>query len=161
MSYLATGSLFINTSERKFIMSRQTSNRAEKKHKFGTPKMNNYKTKNKDFQMFMHKNIGELNMRGFENLKHQELRELQRYGTANIDEKEMVKLICNGNAIPIKEDEETMTLVVKYLNRYYVPVVNKKYKFIKTYLPDTIENFLDYVQQLIDIEKPAKILLAA
>lgn len=142
-------------------MSRQSSNRVEKEYKFGTPRMNNYKTKNKDFQIFMHKNMDELNIRGFENLKHQELREVQRYGTASIDEKEMVKLICNGKAIPVKEDEETVTLVVKYSNRYYVPVMNKKHKFIKTYLPDTIENFLDYVQQLIDIEKPAKFSLVA
>lgn len=142
-------------------MSRQISSRVEKEYRFGTPRMNNHKTKNKDFEISMHKDGSELNMRGFEKLKHQELRELQRYGTASIDEKEMIKLICNGKAVQVKEDEETMTLVVKYSNRYYVPVISKNFKFIKTYLPDTIENFLDYVQQLIDIENPVKISLVA
>jgi hypothetical protein len=135
----------------------QMNNRAEKNYRFGTPKRNNHKTKTGDFDYNMQKNNGELIMRGCENLNHPQLREMQRYGTCNTDEKEILKSIKNDNAVVIRQDEDTQTVLVRFINRYYVLVADIKSRFIKTFLPDTNFDLLYYVQQLIDKENLRKL----
>lgn len=132
-----------------------------KEYKFSSGKRNNYKSKNNDYYNYVPKKMGKQIIKGCEHLKHQELREIQRYGTAIINEKEITTAICNNKAVTIREDEETITAVVRHSSRYYIAVMNKKYKFIKTYLPDTFDKFLDYVQQLIEKEKLTEVTLAA
>lgn len=133
----------------------EISNRMPKAKRFGTPKKNSRLKYKETF------NNKELSYRGLENLSHSKLRELQRYGTANVNRKEIVDAICDDNAVIIKQDEQTVTALVRYSNRYYVAVMDIELKVIKTFLPDTICNFLDYVQQLIDKENTKKGSIAA
>lgn len=140
-------------------MVMQFSNREEKKKQFGVSKRNNRITKSKDFYMPV-KNQRELTVRGFEDFKHSELREFQRYATCSAAEKEILKLIRSDKDVVIRQDEETQTVLVRFLNRYYVVVADIKCRFIKTFLPDTGFELLEYVQKLIDKENLNKIKLA-
>lgn len=132
------------------------SNRMPKEKKFGKPKNKRNKFSNK---------LPALNkefvLRGAENLSHPQLRELQRYGTLNVNRQEIVDLICNDKALIIKQDATSVTALVRYSSRYYVAVMDTELLVIKTFLPDTIRNFSDYVQQFIDKENTNKMALAA
>ena len=66
-------------------------------------------------------------------LSHAKLRELQRYGTSSVNQQEIVNAICNDNAVIIKQDENAITAVVRYINRYYVAVMDKEVQVIKTF----------------------------
>ena len=132
------------------------SNRMSKEKRFGTPKRN---SKNKN-----HKQVSinkKQSYRNLEKLSHPKLREMQRYGTANVNRREIVDLICNDKAIIIKQDANAVTALVRYSSRYYVAVMDTELLVIKTFLPDTISNFLDYVQQFIDKENANRMALAA
>lgn len=132
------------------------SNRMPKEKRFGTPKRN---SKNKN-----HKQVTgnkKQAYRDLEKLSHSKLREMQRYGTANVNRKEIVDLICNDKALIIKQDSNAVTALVRYSSRYYIVVMDPELRVIKTFLPDTICNFLDYVQQFIDKENANKMALAA
>ena len=131
------------------------SNRMSKEKRFGTPKKNS----NKHYkQVTGNKKQA---YRDLENLSHSKLREMQRYGTANVNRREIVDLICNDKAIIIKQDANAVTALVRYSSRYYVAVMDTELLVIKTFLPDTIANFLDYVQQFIDKENANRMALAA
>ena len=132
------------------------SNRMSKEKRFGTPRKN---SKNKKYKNF--NNNKNQAYRDLENLSHSKLREMQRYGTANVNRREIVDLICNDKAIIIKQDANAVTALVRYSSRYYVAVMDTELLVIKTFLPDTIANFLDYVQQFIDKENANKMPLAA
>ena len=132
------------------------SNRMSKEKRFGTPRKN---SKNKKYKNF--NNNKNQAYRDLENLSHSKLREMQRYGTANVNRREIVDLICNDKAIIIKQDANAVTALVRYSSRYYVAVMDTKLLVIKTFLPDTIANFLDYVQQFIDKENANRMALAA
>ena len=132
------------------------SNRMSKEKRFGTPRKN---SKNKKYKNF--NNNKNQAYRDLENLSHSKLREMQRYGTANVNRREIVDLICNDKAIIIKQDANAVTALVRYSSRYYVAVMDTELLVIKTFLPDTISNFLDYVQQFIDKENANKVALAA
>ena len=124
------------------------SNRMPKVRKFGTPKNNNKYAKSLD----QNRNI---TYKGYDHLSHPELRELQRYGTLSTNKRAIVDAICNKNAVIIKQDKDAVTAVVRHSSRYYIAVMDTKINVIKTFLPDNIENFLDYVQLLMDKEKSA------
>ena len=132
------------------------SNRMSKEKRFGTPRKN---SKNKKYKNF--NNNKNQAYRDLENLSHSKLREMQRYGTANVNRREIVDLICNDKAIIIKQDANAVTALVRYSSRYYVAVMDTELLVIKTFLPDTIANFLDYVQQFVDKENANKVALAA
>ena len=132
------------------------SNRIPKEKRFGTPKNN---SRNKNYKQ--HTDNKKLSYKGFENLSHPKLREMQRYGTASVNRREIVDLICNDKALIIKQDATSVTALVRYSSRYYVAVMDTELLVIKTFLPDTICNFLDYVQQFIDKENANKMALAA
>ena len=132
------------------------SNRMSKEKRFGTPRKN---SKNKKYKNF--NNNKNQAYRDLENLSHSKLREMQRYGTANVNRREIVDLICNDKALIIKQDSNAVTALVRYSSRYYVAVMDTELLVIKTFLPDTIVNFLDYVQQFIDKEKAYEMALAA
>ena len=132
------------------------SNRMSKEKRFGTPRKN---SKNKKYKNF--NNNKNQAYRDLENLSHSKLREMQRYGTANVNRREIVDLICNDKAIIIKQDANAVTALVRYSSRYYVAVMDTELLVIKTFLPDTISNFLDYVQQFIDKENANRMALAA
>lgn len=132
------------------------SNRMPRVKRFGLPKNN---CKNKSYKRFLENE--ELSYRGLENLSHSKFREIQRYGTSNVNIKIIVESICNDNAVIIKQDDQTVTALVRYSSRYYIAVMDTKLKVIKTFLPDTICNFLDYVQQYIDKENANRMALAA
>ena len=136
------------------------SNRMSKEKRFGTPRKNNICcTVSLHFSDFNdNKNQA---YRDLENLSHSKLREMQRYGTANVNRREIVDLICNDKAIIIKQDANAVTALVRYSSRYYVAVMDTELLVIKTFLPDTIANFLDYVQQFIDKENANRMALAA
>ena len=133
------------------------SNRMPKEKRFGTPKRN---SKNKNHKQVSINNKNQA-YRDLENLSHSKLREMQRYGTASVNSREIVDLICNDKAIIIKQDANAVTALVRYSSRYYVAVMDTELLVIKTFLPDTISNFLDYVQQFIDKENANKMPLAA
>lgn len=133
----------------------EISNKMSKEKRFGTPKKN---SKNKKYKQF--NGNKEQSYRGLEKLSHSKLREMQRYGTANVNRKEIVDLICNDKALIIKQDANAVTALVRYSSRYYVAVMDTELLVIKTFLPDTISNFLDYVQQFIDRENANKLALA-
>ena len=132
------------------------SNRMSKEKRFGTPRKNEKNKKYKNFN-----NNKNQAYRDLENLSHSKLREMQRYGTANVNRREIVDLICNDKAIIIKQDANAVTALVRYSSRYYVAVMDTELLVIKTFLPDTIANFLDYVQQFIDKENANRMALAA
>ena len=132
------------------------SNRMSKEKRFGTPKKN---SKNKNYKQV--KGNKKQTYKGLEKLSHSKLREMQRYGTANVNRKEIVDLICNDKALIIKQDANAVTALVRYSSRYYVAVMDTELLVIKTFLPDTISNFLDYVQQFIDKENASKTAMAA
>jgi len=132
------------------------SNRMSKEKRFGTPKRN---SKNKNHRQVTSNK--EQSYRGLEKLSHSKLREMQRYGTSSVNRKEIVDLICNDKAIIIKQDANAVTALVRYSSRYYIAVMDTELLVIKTFLPDTIANFLDYVQQFIDKENANKMTLAA
>lgn len=132
------------------------SSRMSKEKRFGTPRKN---SKNKKYKNF--NNNKKQAYRDLENLSHSKLREMQRYGTASVNRREIVDLICNDKAIIIKQDANAVTALVRYSSRYYVAVMDTELLVIKTFLPDTIANFLDYVQQFIDKEKANEMTLAA
>ena len=132
------------------------SNRMSKEKRFGTPRKN---SKNKKYKNF--NNNKNQAYRDLENLSHSKLREMQRYGTASVNRREIVDLICNDKALIIKQDATSVTALVRYSSRYYVAVMDTELLVIKTFLPDTICNFLDYVQQFIDKENANKMALAA
>jgi hypothetical protein len=134
----------------------EVNNRILKTRCFGTPKKNSKIKKHKQYN-----GNKKQSYRGLEKISHSKLREIQRYGTANVNRKEIVNLICNGNALIIKQDAYAVTALVRYSSRYYVAVMDTRYLAIKTFLPDTISNFLDYVQQFIDKENANKMTLAA
>ena len=134
----------------------EISNRMPKAKRFGTPKRN---SRNKNFKQV--NNNKEQSYRGLEKLSHSKLREIQRYGTASVNRREIVDLICNDKALIIKQDATSVTALVRYSSRYYVAVMDTELLVIKTFLPDTICNFLDYVQQFIDKENANKMALAA
>ena len=132
------------------------SSRLPKVRHFGKPRND---SKNKTSRMYV--NNQELSYREDEHLTHPELREMQRYGTLNVNRREIVESICNDEAVIIKQDATSVTALVRYSSRYYVAVMDTDIKVIKTFLPDTIANFLDYVQQFIDKENASKMQLAA
>lgn len=134
----------------------EMNNRISKTNRFGTPKKNSKNKKHKQFN-----SNKEQAYRGLEKLSHSKLREMQRYGTTNVNRKEIVDLICNDKALIIKQDANAVTALVRYSSRYYVAVMDTELLVIKTFLPDTISNFLDYVQQFIDKENANKMALAA
>jgi len=133
----------------------EISNRIPKEKHFGTPKNN---CKHKRYKQVL--NNREYSYNGLENLSHPEIREMQRYGTLNVNKKEIVDSICHDKAIIIKQSENSITALVRYSSRYYIAVMDTKSKIIKTFLPDTIRNFLDYVQQFLDKENASRIALA-
>ncbi len=96
-----------------------------------------------------------------QNLPHAKLREMQRYGTSSVNQQEIVDAICSNKAVVIRQDDNAITAVVRHINRYYVAVMDKEVQVIKTFLPDSINNFLDYVQMLIDKENLNKCAVAA
>lgn len=96
-----------------------------------------------------------------QNIPHAKLREMQRYGTCSVNQQEIINAICSNNAVIIKQDDNAVTAVVRHNNRYYVTVMDKQIRVIKTFLPDNINNFLDYVQKLIDIENVNSYAIAA
>ena len=100
-------------------------------------------------------------LRGAENLNHYELREMQRYGTCIAERTEILDEIANDRTIIINQDKETVKALIRLSSRYYVVVANVEKKYVKTMLPDTLPNFLDYVQQFIDKENLAALAVAA
>lgn len=96
-----------------------------------------------------------------QNLSHAKLREMQRYATSSVNQQEIVDAICSNKAVVIKQDKNAITAVVRHINRYYVAVMDKEVKVIKTFLPDSINNFLEYVQMLIDKENLNQYAIAA
>lgn len=132
------------------------SNRMPKEKRFGTPKNN---SRNKNYKQ--HTDNKKLSYKGFENLSHPKLREMQRYGTATVNSREIVDSICNDNALIIKQNSHSIIALVRYSSRYYIAVMDPELRVIKTFLPDTISNFLDYVQQFIDKENSNRMALAA
>lgn len=100
-------------------------------------------------------------IKGLEKLSHPELREIQRYGTLCVNKREIVEAIYNDKAIIIKSQDNIITALVRYANRYYIVVMDVILKVIKTFLPDDISNFLDYVQMYIDKENSKQMPMAA
>ncbi len=139
----------------------QLSNRMPKvkRTKF-TNKRLNKKIDRKLLKYLQSKN-NERAIKGIEKLSHTELREVQRYGTLCVNKKEIVEAIYNDKAIIIKSQDNIITALVRYTNRYYIVVMDVVLKVIKTFLPDNISNFLDYVQMYIDKENSNKIPMAA
>lgn len=124
------------------------SNRMPKEKRFGKPKNNNRNRFSRKMPSLNNKPV----LRGAENLSHPQLRELQRYGTLSVDKKAIINDICNDKAIIIKKDDEAVTALVRHINRYYVAVMDTKIKVIKTFLPDNIYNFSEYVKQFVEKE---------
>ena len=123
------------------------SSRMPKEKRFEKPKNKRNKFTNK--LPFYNK---KLILRDTENLTHTELRELQRYGTQSVNKKEVVKDILNDRAIIINRDSSSVIALVRHTNRYYVAVMDIKINVIKTFLPDSICNFMEYVKQFVEKE---------
>ena len=133
------------------------SNRVPKEKRFGKPNKNaRNKFIKKDFL-----NTNNTVYKRFDNLTHPELREFQRYGTLSANRKEITDAICKNNAITIKQDDDTITALVRNSNRYYIAVMDIDKKVIKTFLPENSCDFLHYVQKFIDKENSQINLLAA
>lgn len=99
--------------------------------------------------------------RGSEGLKHFECRELERYNTSCLDYKKVAKDVRNGYFISIDNNERGIKVLVRYSCRYYVAVLDKKLKFIKTVLPPNSSNYLPFVQQYVDKFDVSEKVLAA
>ena len=120
-----------------------------KKAKFS--RQNNFRTKSKNLKLRM-KYHGELVMRGAENYSHPQLREMQRYGTRSANRGEIKKSIQEGKYVTIEQKSDGMVILVRHSSRYYVVFYDTNVRIIKTFLPDNNPNFLDLVQELMDIE---------
>ena len=87
--------------------------------------------------------------RGVEGLRHAECRELERYNTSCLNHKQVLQDVRKGFYIHIKSYTESIEVLVRYSSHYYVIVIDKKLRFIKTLLPTTSCDFDSLVEQYV------------